>query len=266
MDDLTCARCGKSFSLSAQIAQRYPGWRPKLCSTCHTGETSRGRAEAQVSCSEFDPGAGAARARRAGALHQGAPRRRLYRRRLLGQSGPWWLGRGVRRGDEIVAQEHGHEAQTTNNRMELTALIAGYRMISADDAVTLYSDSQLCVRTINEWAAQWEARGLAPQGRAGEKPRAGPGGLCPGPGSGPRRRCAGSRPTTAAAGTSTPTPWPRPTCATSCEPRWRHERSWDSARDEPTQLIRQCYRPSRMAAFRGLSRLIPDPWRRCCPS
>jgi ribonuclease HI len=62
-------------------------------------------------------------------------------------------------GDRIVSAEHGAERDTTNNRMELTALIEAYKVLPADAAVDVYSDSQLCVKTINEWAAGWEKRG-----------------------------------------------------------------------------------------------------------
>ncbi|NJN64488.1 MAG: ribonuclease HI [Acidobacteria bacterium] len=61
--------------------------------------------------------------------------------------------------DAVREERHGHEARTTNNRMEMSALIAAYEMIPADLPITIYSDSQLCVKTINEWAASWERRG-----------------------------------------------------------------------------------------------------------
>ena len=32
-------------------------------------------------------------------------------------------------------------------------------MLPADAEIDVYSDSQLCVKTVNEWAAGWEARG-----------------------------------------------------------------------------------------------------------
>jgi ribonuclease HI len=60
---------------------------------------------------------------------------------------------------EIRGQGHGREAATTNNRMELTALIEAYQALPKDAACDVYSDSQLCVKTINEWAASWEKRG-----------------------------------------------------------------------------------------------------------
>lgn len=57
---------------------------------------------------------------------------------------------------KIIDQKHGHEADTTNNRMELTALIQGYNMLPADAELVMYSDSNLCVQTVNQWAAAWE--------------------------------------------------------------------------------------------------------------
>jgi ribonuclease HI len=61
--------------------------------------------------------------------------------------------------DAIVAQKRGHDPATTNNRMELTALIEAFRALPPDAAVTVYSDSEICVKTVNEWAAGWEQRG-----------------------------------------------------------------------------------------------------------
>ena len=43
--------------------------------------------------------------------------------------------------------------------MELQALIEAYKAMGEDTAVSVYSDSQLCVRTVNEWAAGWKKRG-----------------------------------------------------------------------------------------------------------
>jgi ribonuclease HI len=61
--------------------------------------------------------------------------------------------------DRIVEERSGSDPATTNNRMELTALIAAYELLPEDASLTVYSDSQLCVNTINEWAAGWERRG-----------------------------------------------------------------------------------------------------------
>jgi ribonuclease HI len=60
---------------------------------------------------------------------------------------------------EIRGEEHGTDPATTNNRMELFALIRALRALPEDAEIAVYSDSELCVKTINEWAAGWEARG-----------------------------------------------------------------------------------------------------------
>jgi ribonuclease HI len=67
-------------------------------------------------------------------------------------------------GDRVVRETHDVEPATTNNRMELKALIAAYRMLPADAEITIHSDSQLCVKTVNEWAAGWERRGWKRKG------------------------------------------------------------------------------------------------------
>ena len=61
--------------------------------------------------------------------------------------------------DEIIAERSGTDPNTTNNRMELQALIAAYELLPVDASITVHSDSQLCVKTVNEWAAGWEKRG-----------------------------------------------------------------------------------------------------------
>jgi ribonuclease HI len=83
-----------------------------------------------------------------------------------GNPGPGGWGAVYVQHDTVIEQAYGQADSTTNNRMELTALIAGYRMLPEDADVTIYSDSQLCVRTINEWAAQWEKRGWKRKGGA----------------------------------------------------------------------------------------------------
>lgn len=60
---------------------------------------------------------------------------------------------------EIVSQLYGTDPDTTNNRMELTALIEAYKMIDDDEEIAVYSDSNLCVQTVNTWAKGWEQRG-----------------------------------------------------------------------------------------------------------
>jgi len=76
-----------------------------------------------------------------------------------GNPGPGGYGWVWVRDDEIVDQGHGYDPQTTNNRMELAALIAAYRTLPEDAELTVHTDSKLCVDTLTKWAAGWERRG-----------------------------------------------------------------------------------------------------------
>ncbi|WP_424689536.1 MAG: ribonuclease H family protein [Halarcobacter ebronensis] len=49
----------------------------------------------------------------------------------------------------------GSELDTTNNRMEITAIIEGLKAIKKPSIVTVYSDSNITVRAINEWLEGW---------------------------------------------------------------------------------------------------------------
>jgi ribonuclease HI len=73
--------------------------------------------------------------------------------------GPGGWGAVQVRDDVMIHQLSGTDFQTTNNRMELTAMIAGLQMINSDERVVIYSDSQLVVNTLTIWAAGWVARG-----------------------------------------------------------------------------------------------------------
>ena len=76
-----------------------------------------------------------------------------------GNPGPGGWGFVWVEDNRIVEERHGTDASTTNNRMELTALIEAYQLLPEDAPIRIYSDSQLCVKTVNEWAAGWERRG-----------------------------------------------------------------------------------------------------------
>ena len=53
----------------------------------------------------------------------------------------------------------GGEPRTTNNRMELTAVIEGLQALKRPCEVDLYLDSQYVRQGITEWVAGWKARG-----------------------------------------------------------------------------------------------------------
>ena len=54
----------------------------------------------------------------------------------------------------------GGEAQTTNNRMELTAVIAALECLKEPCAVELYSDSKYVIDALSKgWAVSWRKKG-----------------------------------------------------------------------------------------------------------
>lgn len=138
MPSFTCQTCADVFSLPQHIIDRYPGWEPKECRSCRSAKAASSA-----------PTAGAD-GPQTGVFTDGG---------CVPNPGPGGWGAVYVVDGEIVAERHGHDPATTNNRMELTALIEGANLVPDDTAMTVYSDSNLAVRTINEWAAGWEARG-----------------------------------------------------------------------------------------------------------
>ena len=54
---------------------------------------------------------------------------------------------------------HGGEALTTNNRMEMTAVIRALEALKRPCNVKLYTDSSYVQKGITEWIIGWKARG-----------------------------------------------------------------------------------------------------------
>lgn len=145
-----CARCGARFVPSPDLLARYPGWQPRLCSDCHRQGRSTSRA---ASGSQLSLGAAPADVTDDpddGVFTDGS---------ATPNPGPGgWAAVWVV-GGQVVAEASGHDPATTNNRMELRALLEGARLVPPGQAATIYSDSNLAVRTMTEWAAGWERRG-----------------------------------------------------------------------------------------------------------
>ncbi len=53
----------------------------------------------------------------------------------------------------------GFEPSTTNNRMELQAVIEALKIVRKNKNIILYSDSNYVVKGINEWMISWKRRG-----------------------------------------------------------------------------------------------------------
>jgi len=53
----------------------------------------------------------------------------------------------------------GGELETTNNRMEMQAVIEGLSALKKPSAVKLYTDSQYVQKGVTEWMKGWKAKG-----------------------------------------------------------------------------------------------------------
>ena len=157
-----CQTCGKEFHLRQEILDRYPGWTPKQCMECrNAGDASPG--SSGVMASNTQRSSTKSRDLTTGevlAAYTDGPTTGVFTDGASeGNPGPGGWGAVLVVDDEVVAEDYGSDAHTTNNRMELTAMIAGLRMIPADTQIEVYTDSQLVVNILTKWAEGWEAKG-----------------------------------------------------------------------------------------------------------
>jgi ribonuclease HI len=166
MPSFQCQVCGESFSVPQSALDKYPGWAPKYCrshspSKPKTGTTKKTATKRTRSATreenltlaevleKYTEGPSAGVFTDGGSHPNPGP----------GGWGMVWVEDG-----EVREHAHGHDPQTTNNRMELTALIAAFEVLPEDARVTVYSDSRLCVDTITKWAPGWERKGWKRKG------------------------------------------------------------------------------------------------------
>jgi ribonuclease HI len=162
-----CADCGNDFVVSEEVLAKYPGWVPKRCLKCKKRSVVSDATKVVKKPARRGP-----RAASAGSREQNLTGAQVLDRYTSGPKdgvftdgaadpnpGPGGWGAVYVVGDQIIAERWGHEPHTTNNRMELAALIAGCALVPVGTKAVLYTDSELCVKTINEWAKAWQARG-----------------------------------------------------------------------------------------------------------
>lgn len=88
-----------------------------------------------------------------------------------GNPGPGGWG-AILRCNGAEKELSGGEAQTTNNRMELTGVIAALSALKEPCIVELYSDSKYVIEALEKgWAVSWRAKGWK---RADRKPALNP--------------------------------------------------------------------------------------------
>lgn len=75
-----------------------------------------------------------------------------------GNPGPGGWG-AILRASGKERELYGGEPQTTNNRMELTAVIRALEALKRPVRVCVWTDSQYVQKGISEWIGGWKARG-----------------------------------------------------------------------------------------------------------
>jgi len=160
-----CTVCGAAFEVAQAAIDKYPGWEPNYCREHSqkkpagagrgargpgSGGADRGRSLreehltlAQV-LAKYGDGPGSGVFTDGSAVPNPGP----------GGWGAVWVEDG-----EIQGQRRGHDPDTTNNRMELRALIEAFQMLPEDAVTEVRTDSRLCVDTITKWAPGWERKG-----------------------------------------------------------------------------------------------------------
>ena len=76
-----------------------------------------------------------------------------------GNPGPGGWGVLLRADDGTEKELCGGERETTNNRMEMMAVIEALQALKRPTDVVLHLDSQYVLKGITEWLAGWKARG-----------------------------------------------------------------------------------------------------------
>jgi ribonuclease HI len=159
----TCQTCGKEFQLRQDVLDRYPGWTPRQCLDCRgNGGQS---APATVPTKKVAPPVSRTKGRDLtiaevmSSFTEGPDTGVFTDGASEGNPGPGGWGAVYVVDGEVVDEAQGSDPYTTNNKMELTALIAGLRMVPVDAEVDIYTDSQLIVNIVTKWADGWKARG-----------------------------------------------------------------------------------------------------------
>jgi ribonuclease HI len=157
----TCQTCGKEFDLPQHVLDRYPGWTPKECLDCRNSGSNRSAAEDRPASRppSISKNRDLTVAEVLATFHDGPQTGVFTDGASEGNPGPGGWGAVLVVDGRVIAEDHGSEAHTTNNRMELTAMIAGLQMLPADSDTDVYTDSQLVVNILTKWAEGWEARG-----------------------------------------------------------------------------------------------------------
>lgn len=161
MPQFRCETCATPFDVPQRSLDKFPGWKPRRCRAHRASKGGAVRSSAADVLREENLTLAQVLARYTGGPTSGVfTDGSAHPNPGPGGWGVVWVEAG-----EIRDQRHGHEpGQTTNNRMELQALIEAFRLLSPDADVVVRTDSRLCVDTVETWAAGWEKKGWSKKG------------------------------------------------------------------------------------------------------
>lgn len=159
MPDYACSTCGDTFTVPQQIVDRYDNWTPSTCMKCRDAKKTAKPASRPKRTKTKTARENLSLAEVLEAFTDGPDTGVFTDGSSVPNPGPGGWGSVYVIDGEIVAEANGHDPDTTNNRMELTALIEGAKLVPVGTPTTLHSDSNLAVQTINDWAKGWEAKG-----------------------------------------------------------------------------------------------------------
>lgn len=144
MPSFLCKVCEKTFSVPPATLAKFPNWKPSTCMKCKKGSAREENLTRQEVLEKYTAGP------TTGVFTDGSAEP---------NPGPGGWGAVYVVNNEIQGEESGHEVHTTNNRMELMGLLAAFRLVPEGVPTTVYSDSELCVKTFNEWVEKWKLQG-----------------------------------------------------------------------------------------------------------
>ncbi len=182
MAEYTCQSCQATFLVGADVLARFPGWTPRFCMKHRGGKGSKVTSESAaprdpnqpVTIQRLPPGRawGSKTFRSTDSDFDSRTPEEVLERFSNGitdgvftdggctpNPGPGGWGAVYVQSNEIVWELKGGERLTTNNRMEMTAILSALAQLPSDAEVTLFSDSDLCVKTLTLWAKTWKSRG-----------------------------------------------------------------------------------------------------------
>jgi ribonuclease HI len=165
MPSFRCQECGAAFEVPQSALDKYKGWTPKFCRVHAPKKSGAGKRGSRGGASRSGGRAGSTREENLTleqvlARYDGGPASGVFTDgSAVPNPGPGGWGVVWVEDGEVRGRRHGKDAHTTNNRMELTALIEACKLLPEDATATIYTDSRLCVDTITKWAPGWEKRG-----------------------------------------------------------------------------------------------------------